>query len=69
MILDQVHSVWSLKTVRNDRLIAVAEGNHVYSAIDDVGDLSPKLRKELEQIFVNYHKLEEKKFKVLGCKV
>ena len=50
-------------------MIAVAEGNHVYSAIDDVGDLSPKLRKELEQIFVNYHKLEEKKFKVLGCKV
>jgi inorganic pyrophosphatase len=54
--------------VRNDRLIAVAEANHMYSEIRDVADLSPKLRKELEEFFMNYHNIDGKKFKVLGCK-
>jgi inorganic pyrophosphatase len=55
-------------TIRNDRLLAVAEANHMYSEIHDVADLSPKLRTELEEFFVNYHKLDGRKFKVLGCK-
>lgn len=53
------------KTVRNDRLLAVERGNHEYSEIGDIGDLSKKLLKELEQFFVNYHQLEGNKYKVL----
>ena len=53
------------KTVRNDRLLAVECGNHQYSEIGDMSDLSEKLLHELEQFFVNYHRLEGGQFKVL----
>ena len=53
------------KAVRNDRLLAVERGNHSYSEITDVSDLSKKLLRELEQFFVNYHELEGNKYKVL----
>jgi inorganic pyrophosphatase len=53
------------ETVRNDRLLAVERGNHEYSEIANLGDLSKKLLKELEQFFVNYHRLEGNKYEVL----
>jgi inorganic pyrophosphatase len=53
------------KAVRNDRLLAVERGNHEYSEIADIRDLSKKLLKELEQFFVNYHELEGNKYEVL----
>jgi inorganic pyrophosphatase len=53
------------KPVRNDRLLAVERGNHEYSDISDIRDLSKKLLRELEQFFVNYHELEGNKYEVL----
>jgi len=52
--------------VRNDRLLAVERAAHEYSEIKDISDLDPKLLKELQLFFVNYHKLEGKRYKVLG---
>lgn len=54
--------------VRNDRLIAVAEANHRYSNIRKLNDLPAKWIKELQDFFVNYHDLEGKKYRLLGCK-
>jgi inorganic pyrophosphatase len=56
------------KRIRNDRLLAVAEANHLYADIRDHQDLPDVWLKELEEFFVNYHRLEGKEYKLLGCK-
>lgn len=56
------------KKVRNDRLVAVAEANHMYANVKKLGDLPGKWIKELEVFFVNYHNLEGKQYRLLGCR-
>jgi inorganic pyrophosphatase len=54
--------------LRNDRLVAVAEANHMYANIRSLEDLPREWRLELQKFFVNYHDLEGKKYRLLGCK-
>jgi inorganic pyrophosphatase len=54
--------------IRNDRLVAVAEMSHEYAHLKKLDDLPKKLLKELEQFFVNYHHLEGKEYRLLGCR-
>lgn len=56
------------KKIRNDRLLAVAEMNHEYSYLQKLEDLPKQFLHELEEFFVNYHRLEGKRYKLLGCK-
>ncbi len=56
------------KNVRNDRLVAIAEANHMYVDIRKVNDLPKQVLTELETFFVNYHELEGKRYKLLACK-
>ena len=56
------------KRIRNDRLVAVAEANHFYANVKKLADLPRRFVKELEDFFVNYHKLEGKQYKLLGCR-
>jgi inorganic pyrophosphatase len=56
------------KTVRNDRIIAVEEQNHSYAKVKHVDDLGKQFVKELEEFFVDYHKLSGEKYKVLDVK-
>jgi inorganic pyrophosphatase len=56
------------KKIRNDRLLAVAEANHSYANVRKLKDLPAKWIKELEDFFVNYHSLEGKRYRLLGCK-
>jgi len=56
------------KKIRNDRLIAVAEVNHEYAYLKKLDDLPKKFLRELEEFFVNYHRLEGKEYTLLGCK-
>ena len=56
------------KRIRNDRLVAVADANHQYANIKRLDDLPKQFLKELQVFFVNYHNLEGKKYKLLGCK-
>jgi inorganic pyrophosphatase len=56
------------KRIRNDRLVAVAEANHMYANIKRLKDLSGQFLRELQDFFVNYHNLEGKKYKLLGCR-
>jgi len=53
---------------RNDRLVAVAEANHQYANVRKLSDLPEKWIVELQDFFVNYHKLEGKTYRLLGCK-
>jgi inorganic pyrophosphatase len=56
------------KRVRNDRLLAIAEANHSYAYVKKINDLPKQFLRELQDFFVNYHKLEGKEYKLLGCK-
>ncbi|WP_158751264.1 inorganic diphosphatase [Acidobacterium sp. S8] len=56
------------KRIRNDRLLAVAEANHMYANIRRIKDLPKKWIDELQQFFVHYHSLEGKKYQLLGCR-
>ncbi len=56
------------KRIRNDRLVAVAEVNHLYANIRRLKDLPAKWIDELQIFFVNYHNLQGKKYQLLGCK-
>lgn len=56
------------KKVRNDRLVAVAELSHAYKDWNKLSDLPDQFITELQAFFVNYHQLEGKKYKLLGCK-
>ncbi|MDQ2833363.1 MAG: inorganic diphosphatase [Acidobacteriota bacterium] len=56
------------KKTRNDRLVAVAEANHMYANIKKLKDLPSPWLTEVQDFFVNYHNLEGKKYRLLGCK-
>jgi inorganic pyrophosphatase len=56
------------KRIRNDRLIAIAEANHTYANVKKIEDLPSQFLRELEDFFVNYHRLQGKQYKLLGCK-
>lgn len=56
------------KTVRNDRILAVASQSHIHADINEPRDLNSRMIKELEDFFVAYNKARGTKFKLLGVK-
>jgi inorganic pyrophosphatase len=54
------------KPERNDRLFAVTSESRDHSDTKRMKDVNAHERKELEQFFVNYNELENRKFKALG---
>jgi inorganic pyrophosphatase len=54
--------------VRNDRIIAVEQDAHSWADIKTVDDLGKQFERELEEFFVNYHRLSGKEYRVLGVK-
>lgn len=53
---------------RNDRVVAVENGNHSYAHIKHIDDLGKHFERELEAFFVNYHRSSGKEYRVLGLK-
>jgi inorganic pyrophosphatase len=53
---------------RNDRIIAIEQGAHSWEDIRTVDDLGKQFARELEEFFVNYHRLLGKQYRVLGVK-
>jgi inorganic pyrophosphatase len=51
---------------RNDRIVAVEQDAHSWADIKSIDDLGKKFCRELEEFFVNYHKLSGEKYRVLG---
>jgi inorganic pyrophosphatase len=56
------------KRVRNDWLLTVAAATHLYAPVLHYKDLPPGFLSQLQEFFVNYHRLEGKDYKILGCK-
>ena len=53
---------------RNDRILAIEQDAHSWADVKTVDDLGEKFRQELEEFFVDYHKLSGKQFRALGVK-
>ena len=53
---------------RNDRIIAVEKDAHSFADVKTIDDMGNKFEKELEEFFVNYHKLTGKEYRVLAMK-
>ncbi len=56
------------KPTRNDRLVAVAEATHMYAKFTRLKDMPKQALREIEEFFVNYHRLQGKKYKLLNIK-
>ena len=54
------------ETVRNDRLIAVAEKARDHKEVRSLGQLSEHLLDEIEHFFISYNEIKGVKFKPLG---
>jgi inorganic pyrophosphatase len=53
------------KKERDDRLVAVAEKSRLYGHLKTLDDLGDSFVTELERFFVNYHGLDDNKYRVL----
>lgn len=56
------------KTVRNDRVVAVAQNAHDYRDFRTLADLNENLLKELEHFFASYNEMKGGKFVFLGTR-
>src|SRR6202041_2982215 len=56
------------KRERNDRIVAVEQENHSYAYVKHVDDLGKKFVRELEEFFVNYHKMLGKTYSIIAVK-
>lgn len=54
--------------IRNDRVVAVEKANHSFADIKVINDLGKTFLGELEEFFVNYHRLSKEEFKVIAVK-
>ena len=53
---------------RNDRVVAIEQDNHSFADIKVINDLGKQVLRELEEFFVNYHKLSGEKYQILSIK-
>jgi len=53
------------KMIRNDRFLAIPKCSNIFQNIEKMADLPKQITDDLEEFFVDYNKLEGKKFKVL----
>jgi len=53
---------------RNDRVVAVEKENHSYAHVKHVEDLGKEFVEELEEFFVNYHRLSGKEYRILDVR-
>lgn len=53
---------------RNDRIVAIQCDAHSWSDVRTIADLGKQFTRELEEFFVDYHKLSGKPYRLLGVK-
>jgi inorganic pyrophosphatase len=56
------------RTLRNDRLITLAETSELFANLQSLDDLPPKVLTEIDEFFTNYHRLLGKPSRTLGWK-
>jgi inorganic pyrophosphatase len=53
---------------RNDRILAVEKDAHSFADVKNIEDMGKQFQRELEEFFVNYHRLIGKQYHLLGMK-
>jgi inorganic pyrophosphatase len=53
------------KMIRNDRFLAIPKCSNIFEKIEQMGDLPKHITDDLEEFFIDYNKLEGKKFRAL----
>lgn len=53
---------------RNDRIVAIEQDAHSWADIETMEDLGKQFERELEEFFVNYHKLSGSEYRILGVR-
>lgn len=53
---------------RNDRVLAIEQSNRRFADVKRIEDLGERFLQELEQFFVNYHRLEGEEYRIIGRK-
>jgi inorganic pyrophosphatase len=56
------------KKERNDRIVAIEQDAHSWADIETMEDLGKQFERELEEFFVNYHKISGSEYRILGVK-
>lgn len=54
------------KMIRNDRFLAIPKCSNIFQKVEDMRDLPQNIMDDLEEFFVDYNRLEGKKFKILS---
>jgi inorganic pyrophosphatase len=67
-IVGIIEGVQGKKKMRNDRVVAIQEDAHSFADIKHISDLGKKFVKELEEFFVDYHKLSGEQYRVLDAR-
>ena len=62
---EQSEEKGSKKLIRNDRFLAIPKCSNIFQDVDKMDDLPKQITDDLEEFFVDYNKLEGKKFKAL----
>jgi inorganic pyrophosphatase len=55
----------SKKLIRNDRFLAIPKCSNIFQDVEKMDDLPKQITDNLEEFFIDYNKLEGKKFKAL----
>lgn len=53
------------KLIRNDRFLAIPKCSNIFQDVEKMEDLPGQITDQLEEFFVDYNKLEGKKFKAI----
>jgi inorganic pyrophosphatase len=53
---------------RNDRIVAIEQGNHRWAHVKHIDDLGKQFVRELEEFFINYHELTSQKYKIIDVR-
>ena len=56
------------RAVHNDRVVAIESANHSYAHVQHIEDLGRQFEQELEQFFVNYHRLSGEEYRIVSVK-
>ena len=49
-------------------MVAIEDQNHSYAHVKRIDDLGKRFERELEEFFVNYHRLSGEQYRILAVK-
>ena len=67
-VIGVIEGVQGKKGMRNDRVVGIQEDAHSFSDLRHIDDLGETFLKELEEFFIDYHRLSGEKYRVVDAR-